>query len=156
MKTVAPYEMGITVGDLDGMIAFYTEVLGLTVVGDVEVPAERGRRAGLAPDGYRIVRLETGDGGRVKLARPARAPEARTPAEWAMQRTGSAYLTFIVEELDVLQARLIRAGVPIRSQGQVEVRPGFRLLLVTDPEGNYIELLRREAPGAHRSGVSQV
>ncbi len=150
MIAAAPYEVGITVADLERVKAFYTAVLGLHVVGDVAVPAERARRAGLAADGYRIVRLEAPSGARLKLAQPLRAPEDRAPTAYAMQRAGGFYLTFLVDDLDAVEARLAEAGVPIRSDGQVEVRPGFRLLLVTDAEGNWVELLRREGPGLDR------
>lgn len=152
MRTVAPYEIGITVEDLDRELAFYTGVLGLRVVSEIDVPGERSARAGLAPDGYRIVRLETPSGERIKLAQPARAPEDVPPASYAMQRKGAAYLTFIVEDVDALHARLVERGIPIRSRGKVEVRPGLWLVLVADPEGNYVEFLQYADIHAYRPG----
>jgi len=155
MRTVAPYEMGITVEDLDRELAFYAGVLGLRVVSEIDVPGEKSAWSGLAPEGYRIVRLETPSGERLKLARPARAPEDVPPASWAMQRRGAAYLTFIVDDLDALHVRLVERGVDVRSRGKVEVRPGLWLVLVADPEGNYVEFLQyadlhayRPRPGA--------
>jgi hypothetical protein len=69
-----------------------------------------------------------------------------------MERRGGPYVTFIVEELDALHARLAGAGVPIRSDGVVEVRPGLRLLLVSDPEGNFVELVQYADLRSYRPG----
>ncbi len=141
MRTVAPLEVGITVADLDAVLPFYRDVLGLRVLSDVTVPGAIACRTGLAPTGYRIVRLESASGDRLKLAQPDVAPEASAPPAHAMARRGGAYVTFIVDDLDATHAAFRRAGVPIRSQGTVEVRPGVRLLLIADPEGNQLELV---------------
>ncbi len=150
MRTVAPYEVGITVADLDRVLDFYVRVLRLRVLSDVRVPAEIGRRTGLAPGAYRVVRLESPSGDRFKLAQPAAPPAEAPPAAVAMQRRGGPYVTFIVDDLDQVQARLAAAGVPVRSQGAVEVRPGLRLLLVTDPEGNFVEIVQYDDVTSYR------
>ena len=142
MRTVAPLEVGLTAADLAALLPFSRDVLGLRVLSDVIVPAAIGRTTGLAPAGYRIVRLESGSGDRLKLVQPDPAPAAAPPDAYAMQRRGGSYVTFIVDDLDVTYAALARAGVRVHSQGTIEVRPGVRLLLVTDPEGNYLEFVQ--------------
>lgn len=150
MKTVAPFEIGLVVADVDRVLPFYRDVLGLVVIGDIEVPAERSRASGLAPDGYRVVRLESSSGDRLKLARPAGGGVRVAAADHAMDRVGTAYVTFIVEDLAALHAKLRDAGANIRSQGIVELREGLRLLLVSDPEGNFLEFLQYDDVAAYR------
>jgi lactoylglutathione lyase len=150
VKTAAPFEIGLVVADVDRVLPFYRDVLGFAVIGDLEVPADRSRRSGLAADGYRIVRLENSGGDRIKLAQPGGCGAAGTPAAWAMNRPGGCYVTFIVEGLVALYARLVQAGAPIRSDGIVELRAGLRLLLVADPEGNFLEFLQYDNIDAYR------
>lgn len=144
MKTVAPFEVGFVARDLDALLPFYTEVLGFAVFSDLHVPAEKSGPTGLTPTGYRVVRLETDRGNRFKLAQPAAAPEPSQPAAFALQRQGAAYVTFVVEGLPALYERLKKSGVSVLSDGVVQVRPGLRLLLVHDPEGNHLEFVEYE------------
>jgi catechol 2,3-dioxygenase-like lactoylglutathione lyase family enzyme len=150
VKTAAPFEIGIVVADVDRVLPFYRDVLGFAVIGDLEVPADRSRRSGLAADGYRIVRLESSGGDRLKLAQPGGGGAAGAPAAWAMNRPGGCYVTFIVEDLAALYARLVQAGTPVRSDGIVLLRAGLRLLLVADPEGNFLEFLQYDDIDAYR------
>lgn len=151
MNTVAPFEIGLVVADIDHLLPFYRDVLGLDVIGDIEMPAERSSTSGLAPDGYRVVRLESRWGDRLKLARPARG-HAVPPvsADYAMHRVGAAYVTWIVDDLAALHAKLQEAAANIRSQGIVELRAGLRLLLVADPEGNFLEFLQYDDISSYR------
>lgn len=151
MRTVAPFEIGLVVADLERQLAFYRDLLGLAVIGDLEVPGERSRRAGLAAEGYRVIRLETPSGDRLKLARPTRCAPAPAATRYAMERAGAAYVTFIVTDVAALYDRLARAGANLRSAGIVELRPGLRLLLVADPEGNFVELLQYDDIASYRA-----
>lgn len=150
MKTVAPFEVGLVVADIDRLLPFYRDVLGLEVIGDIEMPAERSRMSGLAPDGYRVVRLQSSSGDRLKLARPACGGVPAAAADYAMHRVGASYVTFIVDDLAALHGRLRQAGANIRSKGIVELRAGLRLLLVADPEGNFLEFLQYDDITAYR------
>ena len=72
-------------------------------------------------------------------------------ADFAMHRAGACYVTWIVEDLSALYERLLQAGANIRSkQGIVQLRAGLRLLLVADPEGNFLEFLQYDDITAYR------
>lgn len=152
MKSVVPFEVGVVVADIDRLLPFYRDVLGFAVVGDAETPPERSRPCGLSPDGYRVVRLETSTGDRLKLARPRGGALVAPPAaeSFAMHAVGGFYVTFIVEDLAGLHTRLQHAGATIRSQGIVQLRAGLRLLLVADPEGNFLEFLQYDDIASYR------
>jgi catechol 2,3-dioxygenase-like lactoylglutathione lyase family enzyme len=141
VKTVEP---GIVCFDIERMLRYYTEVLGLRIVSDARTPPELSGRFGATPQGYRIVRLETSLGYRVKLVQPAIAPERRDPGKWVMERAGIAYLTFVVADLAGVVARLRRLGVRMvsgASDAIAEIRPGIRAAFTLDPEDNYLEFI---------------
>lgn len=153
MKTVAPFEVAFTVRDLDALLPFYTEVLGFAVHSDLAVAPGKGRQSGLSPSGYRVVRLETDLGHRFKIAQPVAPPEPVAPADFAMQRQGGAYVTFIVAGLPALHERLRARGTRILSDGVMAVRPGVGLLLAQDPEGNHLEFVEYADLDAYRRPV---
>ncbi len=78
MEMTAPLEVGIAVRDLDGMIAFYRDVLGLAFVSVHDMGPAEGKATALSDAGYQIARLQAPGGERVKLvrdkARPAQPP----------------------------------------------------------------------------------
>ena len=64
--------------NIEAMLQFYTGVLGLKLVGDAKTTPELSARFGATPHGYRIVRLQTPYGERIKLVQPNR--DAANPA----------------------------------------------------------------------------
>src|SRR5512139_3183565 len=115
MRNVAPFEVGFVAKDLDALLPFYTGVLGFIVFSDLLVTAAKSAPTGLTPDGYRVVRLETDLGNRFKLVQPVAPSAPSSPAAFAFQRQGAAYVTFVVEGLHALRDRLQAHGVRILS-----------------------------------------
>jgi catechol 2,3-dioxygenase-like lactoylglutathione lyase family enzyme len=151
MNDVAPFEVGFVVSDVEAMLRFYRDVLGFALLTDITMPATASRAAGLAPDGYRVVRLESRRGDRLKLARPS-SPGAPTPAtDYMMQPRGGAYVTFIVDDLPALHEKLRQAGTRIASDGIIDLRPGVTMMLATDPEHNWLEFVQYDDLAAYRS-----
>jgi len=151
MKLVAPLEVGIAVADLARMRAFYEEVLGLRFVSVHDVPPVLGAAAAMCDRGYRIVRLQASTGERIKLAQPMRATEKTAPAAAVLDRRGPAFLTFIVEDLDVMLAHLRGHGVRMRTGDEkVEVRDGVFLAFAEDPEHNFLEFVEYADIRAYR------
>ena len=70
LKMVVPLEPGIVCIDIDRMLKFYTGVLGLKLVADAKTTPELSKRFGATPYGYRIVRLQTPYGEKIKLVQP--------------------------------------------------------------------------------------
>src|SRR5690606_156146 len=143
MKMTAPIEIGICCSDLARQRAFYVDVLGCTPVNEIDVPPEKSAPAAMAREGYRVARIQTPWGERLKLIQPTSKPDGVPLAEWILARRGIAYITFIIDDLKAMIARLKARGVTFLSgDGPVEVRPGTFLSFIRDPEGNVLEIGR--------------
>src|SRR5579862_9038578 len=120
LKMVAPLEPGIVCLDLNRMIEFYTEVLGLKFISDAEATAEMSTEFGTSPNGFRIIRLQTPYGERIKLVQPRKTALKQSPVpEWVFEEQGIAYITFIVADVYAVAARLQHYQVPVMSKGPV-------------------------------------
>jgi len=54
--------------------------------------------------------------------------------------TGYRYFTMIVDNLDEIAEECRQAGVPVLA-GPTEIRPGVRIVMVADPDGNWVEFV---------------
>jgi catechol 2,3-dioxygenase-like lactoylglutathione lyase family enzyme len=126
---------------MERMLKFYTEVLGLKLVADAQTTPEMSTKFRATPDGYRIVRLQTPYGERIKLAQPKIPPRQNPVPEWVYERQGLAYFTFIVDDMKPILARLKANQVRLISEEPVEVRKGVLAQFLLDPEGNYVEFV---------------
>lgn len=141
MRMTVPMEVGICCRDLDALLSFYTEVIGFTHVNTLSVPPEMAAQAGITDGGYRVARIQTSYGERIKLLEPTAPPEP--PLEgYFLGRQGNVYLTFMVDDLDQVIERLSTAGVGFLSgKSKVELRPGVYVAFTKDPEGNVLEFV---------------
>jgi catechol 2,3-dioxygenase-like lactoylglutathione lyase family enzyme len=126
---------------MERMLKFYTEVVGLKLVADAETTPEMSTKFRATPHGYRIVRLQTPYGERIKLAQPKVPPVQNPVPEWVYQRQGFAYITFIIDDMQAMLARLKAHKVRLVSEEPVEVRKGVFAQFTLDPEGNYVEFV---------------
>lgn len=150
MRLAAPLEVGICVEDLDAMREFYEQALGFEFISLFEVSPERGREANMCAAGYRIMRLQTSTGERIKLAQPNTPPSRVRAAEPVLERRSIAFLTFIVDDLLATTSRLEARGVQLRAGPKFEIRAGAYLAFVEDPEGNLVELVEYDDVAAYR------
>jgi catechol 2,3-dioxygenase-like lactoylglutathione lyase family enzyme len=142
LRMVSPLEPGIVCVDIDRMLAFYTEVLGLKFVSDAQASPEMSTKFGTGPNGFRIIRLQTPYGERIKLVQPNRTSLKQSPVpDWVFERQGLAYLTFIIVDVNEVTARLKKFGVESFSEEPVEIREGITAIFARDPEGNFIEFV---------------
>lgn len=123
-------QVGIVPSDLGASLAFYRDALGLPYEGTR--PALEGRSLHLFAVGDAVLKLlETGD-----------TPSARAPRGAFADATGIRWITVDVDDLDAVVARCEAAGA--RTQLPLTaLRPGLRLAIVEDPDGNAIELVER-------------
>jgi catechol 2,3-dioxygenase-like lactoylglutathione lyase family enzyme len=121
-------DLGVVTADGERALAFYRDTLGLSVDGEIPVPG-----MGL------IKRLPCGDSV-IKLFILDRAPPLRTATGGFSRQTGFRYCTLEVENLDEVVGACRRDGHPIPVEIR-DLRPGVRVAMVEDPDGNTIELM---------------
>jgi catechol 2,3-dioxygenase-like lactoylglutathione lyase family enzyme len=151
------------VRDLDAALAFYRDGLGLDVQGTPgDAAANPALRAmfGL-PDArirWAIARTPAAPGG-VELVEIANA--GGRPLDRRLQDPGANCLVVTVRDLDATLARLKRLGAPVVTLGgePVTIGQGTRIVVVEDPDGNFVELSQpaelpsTAPPGANVVGV---
>ncbi|HEX5919762.1 MAG TPA: VOC family protein [Nocardioides sp.] len=108
------------VDDVDAAVAFYTDVLGFTVLSRPAPPFADVVRGPL----------------RLMLSGPQTSGARATPEELA--GPGRNRIHLVVGDLDAELERLKAAGVP--PLGDVVAGPGGRQFLVADPAGNPVEV----------------
>jgi catechol 2,3-dioxygenase-like lactoylglutathione lyase family enzyme len=154
LKMTVPLEPGIVCIDMDRMIKYYVDVLGLKLVADAKTPPELSSKFGATPHGYRIVRLQTPYGERIKLVQPDQDPPKQNPVPaWVYQRQGIGYLTFVIANIKETVERLKGHGVKTISPEPVEVRPGVFAIYTLDPEGNYLEFVEYPDVPSYRPDI---
>ena len=148
----APLEVGICVSSLERAATFYESVLGFTRISEAALAADRAAQAGFGSVSFRMVRMQTNYGERIKLLQPE-PPPARSGSGAILARAGISYLTFVVADLDAALQRLARAGAQTFSSAPVQTRPGTRLAFFRDSEGNVLELVQYDDLGAYRPDI---
>ncbi len=143
LRMVAPLEPGIVCIDIDRMFNFYNGVLGLRFATDAEATPEMSTKFGTGPNGFRIIRLQTPYGERIKLIQPKKTvlKQSEIP-DWVFERQGIAYITFVIVDVHEVVTRLKKHGVGLVSEGPVEIREGITAIFARDPEGNFLEFVQ--------------
>ncbi|MCI5105711.1 MAG: VOC family protein [Pseudomonadales bacterium] len=127
-------DIGIITNQLDAMLGFYRDDLGLAVEAVIDMPG-----------GGIMHRLKAGDSV-VKIIETDPRPELEAAPGGIRGATGYRYWTLHVSDLEQELARLKSAGHDIMV-GPKQVRPGVTIAMVADPDGNWVELLQN-ADGA--------
>jgi lactoylglutathione lyase len=150
LKMVVPLEPGIVCLELDRMLEFYTGVLGLKLVSDAQATPEMSAKFKAMPDGFRIVRLQTPFGERIKLIQSNVRFKKAPLSEWTFERQGFTYMTFVIADIKEMLTRLNECRVNLVNAEPVEVRKGFLALFALDPEDNYLEFVEYQDPASYR------
>ncbi|GAA5026777.1 VOC family protein [Microbacterium fluvii] len=132
--------VGLSVGDLDAQRDWYQRAFGFATAKPFEIAAVGLRGVFLlGPDDLAIELLE-------RRGSTHRTPATSPPDELLAQGWGHVCLR--VADVDEVFARLVDAGATVVTAPAPAPEPGVRFAFVTDPEGNFIELLDREGPVA--------
>lgn len=153
---VCPLEVGIVCRDLPALRRFYEQGLGFEFISEISVPADKASESALSRSAYRVVRLQTSYGERIKLLAPSVSPEDQGLPEKILDRQGLAYLSFLVADIDSAITGLSEAGARfVTGPERVEVRPGVYLAFCRDPEGNMLELVEYQDVAGYRNHREQ-
>ncbi|SFL56018.1 Catechol 2,3-dioxygenase [Halogranum rubrum] len=131
------HHVGVTVSDLDRMVAFYRDVFGLDVLSRFSVGGEAfATGVDVAGATGRFAHLDAGD---VRVELVEYDPEADARGAPRLNQPGATHLGLSVADLDNFYADL-SADVETLSDPQT-TESGTRILFVRDPEGNLVEVL---------------
>ena len=122
-------DLGIVIQDSEKSLAFYRDLLGMEHVEDLPVPGDATMH-----------RLQCGNAF-VKLVKFSKDLDANPPGGIG-GATGYRYFTIQVNNIDEIAAACEKAGHklvwPVR-----EIRPGTTVAMVEDPDGNWVEFVKR-------------
>lgn len=150
-RMVAPLEVGICCEDADRLVRFYQDILGAELIGVLDVSAQKAREAEVGSCGYRVARVQLPTGERLKFLQPERPAQPPAGSGEILDARGLSYLTFILDDLESLLARLARAGAEVATGPEpVEIRPGVSIVLARDPERNFVEFVHHADLAAYR------
>ena len=121
-------DLGIVTTNPDAMVAFYRDVLGFRFEATLDMPG-----------GTTMHRLWCGDS-LIKILQHKNAPPASAPPGGIAGGTGYRYWTISVTNLDEITQQCADAGHKVAVSVR-EVRPGVRISMVEDPDGNWVEFL---------------
>jgi catechol 2,3-dioxygenase-like lactoylglutathione lyase family enzyme len=125
----AAIDLGIVTNNLDAMLAFYGDKLGLDFEATIDMPG-----------GGVMHRYRVGDSV-VKIVETEPRPPVEATPGGIRAATGYRYWTIHVPDINALVAKLegegVEVAVPVKT-----IRPGVAIAMVVDPDGNWVELLQ--------------
>ena len=121
-------DLGIVTTNGGPMLAFYRDVLGLTWQGEMPMPGGVGV----------MHRLLCGDS-LIKLVVLPAVPAPAAPGG-IQGAAGYRYWTITISNLGEMVAACQAAGAKV-VMAEREIRPGVRIAIVADPDGNWVEFL---------------
>jgi predicted enzyme related to lactoylglutathione lyase len=122
-------DLGIIAKDIDAMMTFYEQTLGLPLEGSMPMPG-----------GGTMNRFKAGDSVIKVISLEPQAPAA-APAGGIRGATGYRYWTITVSNLSECIEKADAAGAKIIVRSK-EVRLGVTIAILADPDGNWVELLQ--------------
>ena len=126
----AAIDIGIITNNLQPMLNFYGEQLGLSVESVIDMPG-----------GGVMHRFQAGDS-IVKVIETDPKPDLEAAPGGIRGATGYRYWTLHVNDLEGMVASLEAVGAKIVMPVK-EIRAGITIAIVADPDGNWVELLNK-------------
>lgn len=120
-------DLGIVVSDIKASLNFYQDILGLTFVGKFPMMVGTMYRMRFGSSEFKLIEPNT------------------VPPKGAIgldTQLGFRYVTFVVQNLSELCADLKSKGIEFLIPER-ELRPGVRIAMAKDPDGNIVEFVER-------------
>ncbi len=121
-------DLGIVTNNLEAMLKFYRDTIGLEFEAAIPMPG-----------GGVMNRFKVGDSV-IKIIETDPKPATAAAPGGIRGATGYRYWTITVSNMDACLARITEMGSTIVVPAKV-IRKGVRISIVTDPDGNWVELL---------------
>jgi catechol 2,3-dioxygenase-like lactoylglutathione lyase family enzyme len=120
-------DLGVIVSDIKASLNFYQNLLGLEFVGITPLWFGTMHRLRFGTSDFKLI-----------------APKTMPPqgAVGLENQLGFRYVTFVIENLSEICNDLQKLGVEFTIPER-ELRPGVRIAMVKDPDGNIVEFVER-------------
>jgi catechol 2,3-dioxygenase-like lactoylglutathione lyase family enzyme len=140
--TKASIDLGIVTADGDRALRFYRDTLGLTP--EFSVPLYDGGVMHRLLCGTSIFKIMAPgvkpQGGVTSTAPEEPTTEVEGLVELCSQRSGYRFISIWVADLDAAFEQCVRDGAPVVYPA-LQSRPGVRVAVVEDPDGNWVEFV---------------
>lgn len=120
-------DLGVIVSDIKASLNFYQNILGLEFVETVPLWFGTMHRLRFGTSDFKLIDPKT------------LPPRGATGLE---KQLGFRYVTFVIKNLSELCAELQKSGIEF-TVPEKELRPGVRIAMVKDPDGNIVEFVER-------------
>ena len=122
-------DLGIVTRNPEAMLAFYRDTLGFEFEGEMPMPG-----------GGSMQRLLCGTS-LIKLVTPGNLSDNDPAPGGIPGATGYRYWTISVPSVDAITETCTSAGAKL-AVPPTDLRPGIRISIVEDPDGNWLEFLQ--------------
>ena len=141
-------DIGIVCSDVERLVDFYTQAVGMTEMSTFDVDASLAQAVGLTdnqPFKVHVLVLGKGEKGenvtKLKLMEFKKAPGKKANQDFIHSTVGMRYTTIFVKDITIANMRMIAYGSMPLSKGLQEIPNGEFLGLYRDPDGNFVELV---------------
>jgi catechol 2,3-dioxygenase-like lactoylglutathione lyase family enzyme len=122
-------DIGIVTRNPDALLAFYRDTLGFEFEGEMPMPG-----------GGKMQRLLCGSS-MIKIVTPGNLSDDEAAPGGISGASGYRYWTISVPDVDEITQRCEAAGAGV-AVPPTEIRPGIKISIVEDPDGNWVEFLQ--------------
>ena len=137
------FHTGFVVRDIDKSVAFYTDIMGLTVLVRREASGERTEKVvGFPGARVKIAFLSMGNGHHLELIQYIYPPGAEPVVN--RNDLGASHLAFYVDDLEQFHAEMSQKGLRFITPPPSQVPPGpggMKAAYAQDPDGNWVEFV---------------
>jgi catechol 2,3-dioxygenase-like lactoylglutathione lyase family enzyme len=120
-------DLGVLVSDIKASLNFYQNLLGLEFVGETPLWFGTMHRLRFGSSDFKLIEPHT------------IPPKGAIGLEGQL---GFRYVTFVVQNLSEVCSELLGQGIEF-TVPEKELRPGIRIAMVKDPDGNIVEFVQR-------------